>query len=404
MRKKTIKLLLIIVTILYILIGGLLFINIQVLVAPEIIMNIEVSEITPYEAILHSKIDIDNPNGFDVSVKNLKIITTAPDGYIVASVEIAGGKIPSNEKKTFSSNISIAFSGRSPEILTSKITGDVGMSVLFLEKTIPLKMGVVTSLEKILNDFAAPVISATVEFTEFNTDELSLSATIDVYNPNSFEIYIEDAIGEIKTETGKIIGEIDDIGGRIPPKESKEINTTGWMLLEALNAKKIIFNINASAGMKAAGFDKNLSFNAETKLIIPDFEELILSKDNPVLLSIKAKNKLSIKGLRTDIYLEIKNTYNVALTIRDINCKLYTEADGELNLLGEKIIEEDIVAEAGITSFAFTEIMVPFSKILTIKPSTDWLMVSVTARLTIKGIDPAVFVEIRGYTDIHIFS
>jgi hypothetical protein len=255
-----------------------------------------------------------------------------------------------------------------------------------------------------LNDFAAPVISATVEFTEFNTDELSLSATIDVYNPNSFEIYIEDAIGEIKTETGKIIGEIDDIGGRIPPKESKEINTTGWMLLEALNAKKIIFNINASAGMKAAGFDKNLSFNAETKLIIPDFEELILSKDNPVLLSIKAKNKLSIKGLRTDIYLEIKNTYNVALTIRDINCKLYTEADGELNLLGEKIIEEDIVAEAGITSFAFTEIMVPFSKILTIKPSTDWLMVSVTARLTIKGIDPAVFVEIRGYTDIHIFS
>jgi hypothetical protein len=31
-------------------------------------------------------------------------------------------------------------------------------------------------------------------------------------------------------------------------------------------------------------------------------------------------------------------------------------------------------------------------------------MVSVTARLTIKGINPAVFVEIRGYTDIHIFS
>jgi hypothetical protein len=372
--------------------------------APDIIIDIEVSEINPEEAKLYTKIDIDNPNGFDLSVKNLKIKTTSPDGYIVADVKIDGGIIPSNSKKSFIKNITIAFAGGSPELLTSKISGDIGMSVLFIEKTIPLKIGVVTSLEKVINNFAAPFISATVEFIEFNTEEINLSAKIDVYNPNSFEIYIEEAIGKIKTETGKIIGEIDDIGGRIPPKESKEINTTGWMLLEAFNAKKIIFNINAVAGIKAAGFDKNLSFNAETNLIIPDIEELIFSNDKPVLLSIKAKNKLSLKGLITEIYLEMENTYNVALTIRDIICKLYTEADGQLNLLGEKIIEEDIVAEIGNSSFAFTEIIVPLSKILTIRPSTDWLMVSVTARLTIKGIDPAVYVEIRGYTDIHIFS
>jgi hypothetical protein len=385
------------------LIGGLLFINIQVLEAPEIIMNVEVFDITPDEAILHAKIDIDNPNSFDVSVKNLKIKTTAPDGFIVADVEIAGGKIPSNEKKTFSNDISIAFSGRSPEILTSKITGDVGMSVLFIEKTIPLKMGVITSLEKIINDFSAPVISAAIDFNEFSTEIITLSAIIDAYNPNSFEMYIDDINGEIITETGKKVGEIDVIGGKILPKESIKINTTGWMLLEVFNAKKIIFNVNGIAGVKIAGFDKNLSFSAETILNVPDLEELILSKDKPVKLSIKTKNKLTLKGVVTDIFLEVKNTYNVDLELRDIICRLNIVIDNETHLLGENTIDEGLITEAGTTNSARCEIIVPFLTMLSKVPSSDWLVVTVIGRMTIKGIDPSVYVEINGFTDIHLF-
>jgi len=403
MKKDLIKFLLIIIAILYIIIGGLLFINIQVLEAPEIIVEIDVSDISPEDATLNTKIDIENPNIFDVSVKNLRIITTATDGFRVADVQIDGGKIPSNDKKTFTNNITIAFAGRSPEKLTSKITGDVGMSVLFIEKTIPLKMGVVTSLEKILNDFAAPNINAIVELTEFNTEVIKLSAIIEVYNPNSFEIYIEDAVGEIKTETGKIIGGLDDIGGRILPKESKEINTTGWMFLEAFNAKKIIFNINAVAGIKAAGFDKNISFNAETKLVIPDLEELVLSKENPVQLSIKTKNKLTLNGVVTDIYLEVKNTYKVDLELRDIICSLNIVINNETHLLGENSIDEPLITEAGTTNSARCEITVPFLKMLSKVPQSDWLLVSATGRMTIKGIDPSVYVEIRGFTDIHLF-
>jgi len=402
MRKKLFKLLLIIVTIIYILIGGLLFINIQVLEAPEIIVEIDVTNISPEEATLQTKIDIDNPNSFDVSVKNLKIITTAPDGYIVADAEIAGGNIPSNDKKTFRNNITIAFSGRSPELLTSKITGDVGMSVLFIEKTIPLKMGVVTSLEKVINDFAAPVISATIDFNEFTTEKITLSAIIDVYNPNSFEMYIDDIAGKIITESGKKVGEIDVIGKKILPEESIRINTTGWVLLEAFNAKKIIFNVKGIAGVKIAGFDKNLSFSAETIINIPDLEDLILSKDSPVQLSIKTKNKLTFKGVVTDVYLEVKNTYNVDLELRDIICSLNIVINNETHLLGENTIDEGLITEAGTTNSARCEITVPFLKMLSKVPQSDWLLVSVTGRMTIKGIDPSIYVEIRGFTDIHL--
>jgi LEA14-like dessication related protein len=272
-----------------------------------------------------------------------------------------------------------------------------------LEKTIPLKMGIVTSLERVINDFAAPSITASVDLVEFTTEKISFKAIIDAYNPNSFEIYIEDIIGEITTETGIKIGEIDVISGILQPKESTEINTTGWMLLEAFNSEKILFKINGVTGVRIAGFDKNMTFNAETRLNLPDLEELVLSKDNPVLLSIKTKNKFSLRGVITEIYLETVNTYNVDLEMRGIICRLYTVKDDELNLLGENSIEESMITEAGQTSSTMCEIIIPYSKLLASAPSSDWLLVSVTGRMTIKGINPSVFVEIRGFTDIHLF-
>ena len=404
MNKKIVKFLFIVITIIYVIIGGLLFINIQVLEAPEIIIEIEVTEINSLEAVIHTEINIDNPNSFDVSVKNLELITTTPDGYEASHVNIEGGKIPSNEKKTFTKDVKIAFAGHSPEILTSKITGEVGMNILFIEKTIPLNMGMITSLEKVINDFAAPIITTTIDFVDVTTEEIKISTIIEVYNPNSFEMYIENITGDIVTDTGKKVGELNVIGETLLPKESKEITTTGWVLLDAFNAEKIMIDIYGVAGAKIAGFEKNITFNSETKLIVPDLEDIFFSKDKPVLLSIKANNKLTLKGLVTEINLEVNNTFNVGLALRDIICRLYVVDNGELNLLGENSIDEEIIIDTGQESLALCNITIPFSKILTINPSFEWLMVSVTARCTIKGLNPAVYVEIRGYTDIHIFK
>lgn len=401
--KKIVKLLFLIVTIIYIILGAFIFINIQIMEAPEIIIDIEVSEINPEEAVLHTIIKIDNPNTFEIAVKNLEIETTTSEGYEVAHVIIEGGNIPSFKKKIFTKDVIIKFEGHSPELLTTKITGDVGMNILFIQKTIPLNIGVVTSIEKLINEFAAPSISVTVEFDEVTSEGINLSAIINAYNPNTFEIYIEDFSGEIITETGKKVGNIDVIGGRIPAKGSIDINGLGGILYEALNAKKLVFNIDGVAGAKIAGFEKNLSFNIETRLIIPDLEDLILSKYNPTLLTIKEKSKLTLKGLVVEILLEMNNTYNIDLTVRDIICKIYTVNDDATNLLGENIIDEELIAKSGQTGYSSCEIIIPLTKIISYYPSADWLMVSVTGRFTIKGIDPSIYVEINGYADLHFF-
>ena len=404
MDKKIVKILFIIITVIYVIIGGLLFINIQVLESPEIIIDIEVTEINAEEAVIHSEINIENTNSFDMSVKNLEMITTTKDGYEAANVKIEGGIIPSHEKKTFTKDVKIAFAGHSPDVLTTKITGDVGMSILFLEKTIPLNMGVVTSLEKVINDFAAPIISATIEFVDMTAEKITLSSIINSYNPNLFEIYMKNITGEIITDTGKIVGDLNLPDANLLPKDSIEINITGEILLEALNAEKILLNIDGVAGAKIAGFEKDLAFGTQINLIVPDLEELIFSKDKPVLLSIKANNKLTLKGILTEINLEMINTYNVELTLRDTICRLYMVKNDELNLLGENTIEGELSVIPGEKGNSFCEIIVPFSKIFTVNPSSEYMMVSVTARMTIKGLDAAVYIELRGYTDFHIFQ
>ena len=162
MQKKIIAILVIIITIIYIILGALLFLNIQLMKAPEIIIKIELSEINSEEAILHITIDIDNPNGFEIITKNLKLVTTTQDGYEISRLTIEGGVIGSNKKEIFTKDVFVAFNGHSPGLLTTKITGEVGANILFIQKTIPLNVGIVTSLEHIFDDLTVPNMNVVI--------------------------------------------------------------------------------------------------------------------------------------------------------------------------------------------------------------------------------------------------
>jgi len=403
MKKKIIAILFTIVTIIYIIVGALLFLNIQLMETPEIIIRVEVAEVNSEEAILHTTIDIDNPNDFEIVAKNLEVVTTIPEGYVVARLSIEGGEIDSHEKKTFTKNISVAFNGYSPELLTSKITGEVGANTLFIQKTIPLNIGVVTSIENLINELAAPSMNVMVEFVEITTEGIKINATMDIYNPNTFEIYIENISTEIETKTGKKVGNVDLIGGVIAAKEYLPLNSSGIILFEALNAEKLVINMRGAAGAKIAGFEKNLSFNIQTGIIVPDLEELLLSKDKPTILSIKVDEKLTLKGIVFYVSMEVNNSYKVDLLVKDIVSRVYVVDGDGLHLIGENNKVEDILAEVGTSGLCSCEVLVPFSNLFPIRWSTDWLMVSVSGSVTIKGVNQSVYIEIRGYHDLHLF-
>jgi LEA14-like dessication related protein len=403
MRKKLIAILFAMVTIVYIIIGALLFLNIQLMESPEILIKVEVTEVNSEEAILHTTVDIDNPNCFEIVAKNLELVIITPDGYVVARLSIEGGEIGSHEKKTFTKDVSVAFDGYSPELLTSKITGEVGANILFIQKTIPLNIGVVTSIENLINELAAPSMSVMAEFVEITTEGINFNATMDVYNPNTFEIYIENISTEIEIETGKKVGDVDVIGGVIAAKGSLPLNSSGTILFEALNAEKLVINMSGVAGAKIAGFKKNLSFNIQTRIMVPDLEELLLSKDKPTILSIKIDKKLTLKGIVFYVSMEINNSYKVNLLVKDIVSRVYTADDDGHHLIGENDKVEEIFAGAGASGLSECEVLVPFSNLFPIRRSTDWIMVSVSGNVAIKGVNQSVYLEVRGYHDIHLF-
>jgi LEA14-like dessication related protein len=402
MRKK-ILILFVIIAIFYIIIGALLLINIQLMESPDILVEIEVTELSSEKAVLHSVINVYNPNSFDVIVKNLNIEITTQEGFEVANVLIEGGKITSNGNKIFIEDINIEFNGNSPEHLISKISGDVGVSILFIEKTIPLKVGIVTSIENLLNELAAPSISITTNIEDITTENVNLSAELTAYNPNAFDMYIKEISAEIETDTGEIVGSLDISGGVIAGKDYSDLDASGWLLLKAFNAKKLIINIGGTAGANIAGFEKDIPLDISTVINIPDLEEILLPKENPTVLSIKVDGKLTLKGFLCNAELIVNNTFKVDLVLRDTTIKLYAVDGDNEKKLGDAFIEEEIVVNAGNVKNVSCEIIVPFSKLISSNIlSADYQMILVSADLTVRGIDSAVYLQIKGYQDMHL--
>jgi LEA14-like dessication related protein len=403
--KRNIKLiLLIIIALVYIIVGVMLFFNIQAMEAPEIIINIEVGEVNSVNAVLNAKMDIYNPNGFEIVTKDLLFVTTTPDGYEVARSLIEGGEIGAKQRKTFSEEFVFSFNGQSPDLLTSKITGDIGANIFFIEKTIPLNIGIVTSIESLIDELKAPSIDAAIEVTDISSEGIEINATVEVYNPNDFEISIDDIKNTIETKTGKKIGSIDIQGGAIPGNQKVKIKGKGTLLLDAFNEEKIDLNISGKVGATIAGFQKNLSINLKSSIITPNVQELMFSEDKPTILSVKIKGKFTLRGYLFEIIMEIENKYKVDLVFKNSTSEIYYVKNGDHQIIGKCDKIDDIVVKSGETDVTECEILVPYSKFLTINRETDWIMNTVTSRISILGVNQSVFFEVRGYQEINIIT
>ena len=404
MRKKIVAILYITVTVIYVIIGAILLTNIQLIDAPDITINIEVKEIGAKNAILNTKIMVDNPNSFKIIIKNLEVSTKTSDGYEIARAFIEGGGINPGEKRTFIKDITVDFENHAPDILISKITGEIGANIISLEKTIPLNIGIVTSIDRLINDIAAPIMNTEFEINDISNKGVDLNATVDVYNPNNIDLQIHDISNDILSKTGKKIGNIQLTGKIIPAKKTTKLEGKGSLLLEALNEKDLNIDLNGTVSITIAGYKKNLSFEINNTIKIPDVEDLVFSKDNPAILSIKIKGKFTLKGYLFEIIMEVDNTYNVDLEFKDITCEIFLVKNENNKFIGECKDIEDIIVESKKSDTSKCDILVPYSTLYPLDRGTDWVMSAVSSKIYIRGVNQSVFFEIRGYQDFNIIT
>jgi LEA14-like dessication related protein len=405
MKRKIAIILISMITIINVTAASFIFFDIQVLQTPVATINIDVIEINSKEVIIETTIDISNQNAFELIAKNFEITMITPEGKKVGHAIIKGGNIPSNENKTFVTVAHVAFNGSSPKMLTSKITGVLGLCIGFIHKTIPLSVDIITSIEKVIEQVSPPSIQITADFSDITQERIRFKVSIDAYNPNTFNIHIRNISMTVETETGKKVGNLSIIGGIIPYKNSAEFAGNGKMLIEALNAKTLFINMSATAGAELAGVNESMNLSVETIVKVPDLSELI-PPDSPIDLIIKPEYETSLTGLIGHLTLEIHNPTKLTLTAKDVTIYTYATSDNERQLISKCELEDSMVESENIT-YLIGEEIIPYSNLLTLSQGTLFpgeVLLLVRGNLTIPGINQSIWLGFGGYNDMHLFT
>jgi LEA14-like dessication related protein len=406
--KKLIVIILISATILNIVAGAFIFLDIQIMNVPETNLTIELINITADEAILQTTLRINNQNPFSIYLQNLTMVTVTDGGDVINSLSIEGGETKAHENKTFTATASIRFNGSLPEQLTSRITGTFGtMFIGIIKKTFPLKFSMITSLNNIITQFALPQVHLAANFSEITQEGINFTGTIEITNPNTIDIALENFSANIETETGIPVGTVIIQGKMIPAKTTQQLTGSGWLLLKALDAKTLQMTFKGDIIIFVAGIRKSMNLSVNADLVPPRLERLL--SDLPTEASLTGNYRYTLKGgLHDQITFKIKNPNKITLLATDITVKIYRVDGNKTRQISNGTLPDGIIAQQNTTVLQ-GDMVIPLTKLwprLGERFIPDQLQVVLRANITIQGFNQTIWIGVIGYQEflLHRFS
>jgi len=389
MKKKLVLFIIVMVTIVNLISGVFIFLNIQFMKIPEVSTKVDIVKVGSDEGVAEVSFTVFNSNGFNVVVKNVKVVMRTSNGTRVGYMKINGGVIPSWGHRVFNGSFVVDFHGCNPRFLNTKITGDVGVNIGFIKKTMPLSVTVVSALEDVENIFTPPVLKVDVDFSEITQKGVNVTLMVDAYNPNMFDIVVSSTLVEIQNETGFNVGEISLPWFYLSPGETTRVNGSGVIVIEALNADALLVNMSSIVSMRIVGFNQSLPFHVESIVNIPDLETLLPSKF-PTEAIIRGDYRFSLRGFVDEVTTDVHNPNNVEFIAEDITVLIARSDYNKRCVIGSCTIGETVV-KANTTTTLKGEVVIPYRKLF-IPPVgdrfiPDWLEVTVRANVTIHGLN-----------------
>jgi LEA14-like dessication related protein len=369
--KKLLKIILILLVIINLIVMFFLFYDFQFFESPETVVTVEIIEINSEELVLQTKMDINNPNSFDLSVTNFKVVSKTADGVKIGEMLIDGGLVSAKNTKTFISEDKFSLEGQSFRILKNEITVNI---VVF------------TSIEKILDNLDIPVLNVETFFDDIYYNGLNFSASINVYNPTDFEYTIENLNLNLKTEENVDVGNITIFGDTISPKSSLTFSSKGTVSFNALDAKILYVNIIGIAGAKIAGLYQKVELSTVTSVKIPNIQEFIF-ENQTIDFYIPVQVKLTLKGILINLGFKFFNTSNIQLIANNLNCMDSCELSPK-NTVCVK-----------------TQVTIRYIKYLTTivgKILPDWLVIKIKGDFSIAGTRQVFPITLNAYVDPNI--
>lgn len=404
--KKIIAIILIFTTILNLFAASFLFLDLQKMQAPDTNININLVEISSKEAKIESKLEIFNPNDFELIVKDLFIQTKSPNGIIISTLKIEGKTIYGKENITFTKISTVNYSGCSPDRLITEVTGTVGMKLGIIEKTLPISLKIKSNMAEIISKVFPPVLTLETSFGEISQENISINIKINSFNPNTFDLNIDDISVEITNETDKSMGNITIPKINLKANSSVILNGTGLFLIKALDSKILTTEINTNFSATIAGYEKKLPLTLESKIIVPDIKEILSSKI-PTEAVIRGDYHASLNGLVGEITLISINPNDIDFKVKDITIEAARIDKNTRSIVSTGKIEDGILKGKENTTLS-GEIVIPYYKLFLPprggKIIPDWLEITIRANVSIQGLNSYFWVGMVGYQDFHLFK
>jgi len=406
-KKKIYTIFLVLLTIINVTVAIVIFTDIQIIESPKIDVEVRVIEITADELILEIKMKLHNPNSFEISMEDFKVLSTTKNGDKIGEMSIKGGSVHSDKTEVFTEIAKIKFKEKSDfKILKNKITGKIGVEFLgFIKKTIPLELNVLISLEEIIGNIEIPDIDLEFYFDNLTRDGLEFTAGINIYNPNDIGITINELTLDAINDQDENVGKFKITGGEIRPKNHSFFKSTGVLLYKFIDTRELILSVGGKGSVNIAGMNKTISISTDMSIILPDIQDFIFQNEN-IKFYIPVQFKLTFSGIQTTVGLKYYNPSNISLVTRNINCSIYRVDNEKKTQLGIKSMESCIINPHEEVCIK-TQIIIPYLTYLKAgnwKLIPDWIVLTIEGDFAIAGTRQVFPLSLNAYVNPNLFE
>ena len=407
MNQRLLTIILIVLILINSVIMGILFLDIQVINAPESAITIAIVDIDEESITINTSLFLKNPNPIDIAIADLMVVAETARNTPIGTFNIPGGYVNANEEQLFSSEETFSLSADSIKDFKSifaTITGKVRIRMLgIIEKTIPFSASLNALFDAVLDEIDIPTLQLSASIDEVNKNGVILNGALDIYNPNPFLLTVETIYLNITSSDQEPVGQLMLTGGEAPPKQSVQFPFTAEGQYTLFNKDTITISLIANAGAKIAGLHQTVTLSTEAEFDVPDIKEL-LSLDKELAVTLTGSFQLTFRGIKTKISLLVDNPTPLPLEAENMNL-IVSRIDNDVKhpIVQKNMTMCDIAAETQTCMEVI--VTIPYHSLISREPLRllpDYLAVTILGDATLTGVNQALPLEINGFLDPHL--
>ncbi|MEM0493087.1 MAG: hypothetical protein QXS02_03930 [Candidatus Thermoplasmatota archaeon] len=391
-------------TLLYTVIGCLLFLDLRCIRAPDIVVDVDPVVISSDYVDLRLGVQVVNVNMFDIGVEDVNISLYSADGRLVGCLYLDGDVVPSQQRRVFTGVARVQLDDNI-SVLTSRVTGLVSAMFLgVIKKTIPFSVVVRVNMGGVFEGVVFPEVAVDVDASMISQDGVTVKVGVMVRNSNFFDLSIKNVT----------VGMLDDEGVEVKRLYLDDfvvrshgvgvLNSTTLIPITILNSRFVTVRVSGVVGFRFMGFSMNLPFSVPSRIQIPNLKDVFPS-ERLTLAVIRTSMRPSLRGIISDIVLEVYNPNQLALEAKGITFSLYRVDRGGETLVGSCVVDEALVDAYSRVNIS-AQVLLRYSKLLMPQGKgfmPDTLLVMVSANVTFAGLDQYFWVGVSAYQSMYVF-